>query len=92
MSYEIEALKAAIAIELGYAATQPPVQISPAEAAQVLGVKESTLAVWRSTGRYQLPFSKSGRLIRYRVSDLAEFINRTYDHTGETIEPWGTHG
>lgn len=83
MSCEIEVLKAAIAIELGYAAEHPPVQVSASQAAAVLGVKASTLAVWRCTGRYSLPFTKSGRLIRYQVADLARFIARsTHEHTG----------
>jgi len=83
MNCEIEALKRAIAIELGYEPTHPPVQVSAAQAALVLGVKENTLAVWRSSGRYRLPYTKSGRLVRYRVEDLAQHIaGRTYSHTG----------
>lgn len=83
MSCEIESLKTAIAVELGYESTHPPVHVSAAQAASVLGVRENTLAVWRSTGRYNLPYSKIGRLVRYRVSDLAHHIaGRTYGHTG----------
>jgi len=42
------------------------------------------LSVWRSTGRYNLPYMKVGRLVRYRLSDLAEFLaRRTSEHTGE---------
>lgn len=83
MSNEIEALKKAIAIELGYDPSHPPVQVSAPQAALVLRVKENTLAVWRSSGRYQLPYTKSGRLVRYRVEDLAQHIaGRTYAHTG----------
>lgn len=63
---------------LGYDPKTPPLQVSHLQAAEVLGVKASTLAVWRSTGRYNIPFIKVGSLIRYRLSDLAEFvINRT---------------
>ena len=40
------------------------------EAAQYLCVKPQTLAVWRSSGRYDLPFVRVGRSIRYRESDL----------------------
>ncbi|MBX7075613.1 MAG: helix-turn-helix domain-containing protein [Pirellulales bacterium] len=48
--------------------------LPPKGAAQYLGVREQTLAVWRSTGRYQLPFTRVGRLIRYRVADLEKFL------------------
>lgn len=82
-SADIEAIRAEIAAQLGYNPKTPPVQVSDKQAADVLGVKASTLAVWRSTGRYALPFIKAGRLIRYRVSDLAEFMaRRTELHTG----------
>ncbi|MFQ2613048.1 hypothetical protein ACK3ZS_19930 [Aeromonas caviae] len=47
-------------------------------------MKATTLAVWRSTGRYNLPYLKVGRLVKYRISDLAEFLaSRTAHHTGE---------
>ena len=42
-------------------------------AAAELGVEESTLAVWRCTGRYHLPYVKVGRLVKYRVGDLRDF-------------------
>ena len=32
-----------------------------------------TLAVWRCTGRYDLPYLKIGRLVRYRQSDARKF-------------------
>lgn len=50
--------------------------LSRKEAAKLLGVKEITLAVWKSTKRYDLPVVKVGRLVRYRRSDLMDFINR----------------
>ncbi len=46
------------------------------EAAQILGVKPNTLAMWRLTGRVNLTYIKLGGNIRYRVSDLDDFINR----------------
>lgn len=47
-------------------------------AAAFLGVKPGTLDVWRSTGRYSIPFVKVGRLVRYKRADLQAFIeNRT---------------
>jgi excisionase family DNA binding protein len=46
------------------------------QVADILGVTGHTLAVWRSTGRYDLPYVKSGRLVRYRESDVTGFIER----------------
>ena len=54
------------------------------QAAEYIGVTPGTLSVWRSTGRYALPFVKCGRLVRYRMSDLDAFLERrTVTHTGE---------
>jgi excisionase family DNA binding protein len=46
------------------------------QAAAVLGIKPTTLQVWRSTARYALPFVKVGRLVRYRRSALDQFLNK----------------
>jgi len=79
-----DAIKAEILAALGCNQLNPPVQVDDKQAADALGVKRNTLAVWRSTGRYNLPFLKVGRLVKYRVSDLAEFMaSRTANHTGE---------
>lgn len=49
------------------------------EAAKILGVTPGTLQVWRSTGRYKLPFVKVGRNVRYVQSNLISWIQeRTY--------------
>jgi len=50
--------------------------LSRKEAAEFLGIKEITLAIWKSTKRHQLPVVKVGRLVRYRLSDLHDFIER----------------
>lgn len=61
--------------------------VDEAEAAQILGCRKQTLGVWRSTGRYDLPFVKIGRNVRYRVSDLLAFIDsRTVSSTNEAGE------
>lgn len=46
------------------------------EAADFLGVKEITLAIWKSTKRHSLPVVKVGRLAKYRYGDLLEFVER----------------
>ncbi|NQU42011.1 helix-turn-helix domain-containing protein [bacterium] len=48
--------------------------LTPQEASEILGIKESTLAVWRCTKRYGIPYVKSGRLVRYRLADIERFI------------------
>ncbi|OCX70727.1 hypothetical protein A6M27_15700 [Acidithiobacillus thiooxidans] len=48
--------------------------LNEADAALILQVKPSTLQNWRCTGRYDLPFVKTGRLVRYRVADIAAWI------------------
>ncbi len=77
-------ITAQIVAQLGFDPKNPPVNVDGEQASEVLSVKESTLAVWRSTGRYNLPYLKVGRLVKYRISDLAEFLaRRTTHHTGE---------
>ena len=46
------------------------------EAAAYLGIAVQTLAVWKTTGRYDLPIVKVGRLAKYRRSDLDAFLTR----------------
>ena len=53
-------------------------------AAAVLDVTPGTLSVWRSTGRYALPFLKVGRNVRYRRSDLQNWLEKRYRSTGAT--------
>ena len=56
--------------------------LSRREAAEFLGIRESTLAVWHATNRYPLPVIKVGRLARYRRDDLEHFLDqRTTPHT-----------
>lgn len=44
------------------------------QAAELLGVGQTTLQVWRSTRRYALAYIKVGRLVRYRRSDIEAFL------------------
>jgi excisionase family DNA binding protein len=54
--------------------------MSPNAAAAYLGIKVTTLAMWRSTKRYPLPYIKVGRLVQYRKTHLDAFLaNRTVD-------------
>ena len=44
------------------------------QAAEYLGVSKGTLEVWACTKRYDLPYVKVGRLVKYRLSDLQAFV------------------
>lgn len=46
------------------------------EAASLLGVKPHTLSVWRCTKRYPLPFVRVGRCVRYKFTDIENFISK----------------
>lgn len=48
--------------------------LTPDETAKRLGILTKTLEVWRCTQRYDLPFVKVGRLVRYRENDIEAFI------------------
>lgn len=54
----------------------PSELLSRREAAQYLGVKEQTLAVWLCTKRYEIPVVRIGRLVKYKKTDLDAFIQK----------------
>jgi len=59
--------------------------LTPEQAAPTIGTMPATLSVWRSTGRYALPFVKCGRKVFYKAGDLKKFIERrTRNRTGES--------
>jgi len=65
--------------------------LSRKEAAAFLGVKEITLAVWKSSKKHNIPVVKVGRLIRYRFSDLLDFVeSRTFSQP-KTEQEQSTH-
>ncbi len=58
--------------------------MSRPEAAKYLGVKIATLEDWACRGRYGIPYTKIGRLAKYRKSDLDAFIeSRTVNGASE---------
>ena len=61
-----------------------PKLLTPEEAAAIIGVKVTTLGVWRATRRYDLPYVKAGHLVKYRQQDIADFLER------RTITPRAT--
>jgi excisionase family DNA binding protein len=53
-----------------------PELLDPRQASEVLDVSEGTLAVWRSSKRYGLPYVKVGRKVRYRRADLIAWLEK----------------
>lgn len=54
------------------------------KAAHHLSIAPGTLSVWRSTGRYKIPFIKVGHLVRYRISDLDAWLESRVRTNGAT--------
>lgn len=48
--------------------------LSNTEAAEYIGVSPNTLEVWRCTKRYDLPYIKVGRIVKYRREALDAFL------------------
>jgi excisionase family DNA binding protein len=65
-------------------ATLPRDLLDETEAAQYLTLSPGTLSVWRSTGRYKIPFVKVGRRVRYRRSDLLAWLESRTRANGAT--------
>ena len=58
-------------------AIKAPIQkewINPNEVSKEFGFSVSTLAKWRMDNKY-LPFSKIGKYIKYKRSDIEAFLN-----------------
>ena len=51
--------------------------------AKLLGIAPNTLAQWRFSGKVDLPFIRMGRNIRYRVSDIENFLRRNTKNQSE---------
>lgn len=49
--------------------------MTPAQAATLLGVSTKTLATWRSTGRYSVPYIKVGSRVRYPRKQLNDWLS-----------------
>jgi len=62
---------------------KPDDLIKDEEVSQLTGVTTGTLAVWRATARYPLPYVKVGRNVRYRRGDVAAFLE------SRTVRPAG---
>ncbi len=82
---QLETKKAEIMKALGL--SRLPVNLTPQQTSEVLDTSANTLAMWRTTGRYQLPYTKISRRVAYPLSGVAEFLlKRTVNHKGEEIK------
>lgn len=50
--------------------------LSQKEAAAYLGTSVSVLNTWRHHNRHDIPFIRFGRNIKYRQSDLDDWLNK----------------
>lgn len=58
--------------------------VDETEAAEILDLKPGTLSVWRSTGRYSIPFIKVGRKVRYSRTALNAWLDSRTRTSGAT--------
>lgn len=70
--------------QLGKLVTHGAKLLDEKQAAEHLTLSPGTLQVWRSTGRYSLPFIKVGRSVRYRLDDLNEWLAERARESGAT--------
>lgn len=50
--------------------------LSPQETADYLGIATMTLWKWRASRPNDLPYIKVGRFVRYRASDVENFLRK----------------
>ena len=62
--------------------------VSPAEAAERLGLQQSTLSNWRWSGGRGPSYVKVGGRVRYRLCDIDEYLDR---HTRTSTSDRGPH-
>jgi excisionase family DNA binding protein len=53
---------------------EKPVYLNSQETADYLGVNVDSLAVWRSTKRHKIPYTKVGKWVRYKKADLDKWL------------------
>ena len=51
--------------------------LSTKEAAEILGFNEETLQRWRRDGSIKIPFCRIGRIVKYKRSDIDNFIKKS---------------
>jgi hypothetical protein len=64
--------------------------LTPQQVSKILGVSVGTLSIWRCLHRYDLPYKKIGRLVKYESDAIAAFIarrNGPCDPAAQTVNP-----
>lgn len=56
--------------------TIAPTLLSTEDAAIYLGISSRTLETWRCKQRYDIPYVKIGSVVRYKISDLDDYIRK----------------
>lgn len=51
------------------------VLLTTLEVADITGNTPSTLATWRCTRKVNIPYIKIGKTVRYRLSDVLNYLN-----------------
>ena len=78
-----ESIREHISNVLGIPTGSMPPFVDEVATARILGVRPNTLQNWRCTGRYNLPYTKVGKLVRYPLPAIVDFIiRRTHGHGG----------
>lgn len=86
MKYQSSVANTARPQQAGIGNAEPNQQLlDDKAAAAVLDVTTGTLGVWRSTGRYGIPFIKVGRKVRYRLADLQAWLESRTRENGTTV-------
>ena len=57
--------------------------LSPDDVAEILGISTSTLAKWRRSKEPDLPFLRLNGRIKYRASDIDDFLESASDDDEE---------
>lgn len=53
-----------------------PTLLSTEDAAIYLGISPRTLETWRCKQRYDIPYVRIGSVVRYKISDLDNYISK----------------
>ena len=56
--------------------TITPTLLSTEDAAIYLGISARTLETWRCKQRYDIPYVRIGSVVRYKISDLDDYISK----------------
>lgn len=63
-------------------------KLTPSEAAQFLGFRTNTLAVWRCHGKGPI-YHKTGGRVRYELQDLEDYFQSCRVHTTDSMPKRG---